>query len=199
MIKTTIIIILILLLLITLYSYYCLSSNMIEFEKTRLEFVLRKENEIKELESKIKVISNCNEKNEKYQQAIKSINSVIYELNLPPGSVCENPEYNNINGHIDINIGKNEIDIKKPGQNDIAIKVENENIMPKLSIHPVNSENEQHHVIMNKDILHEVPNNLIQHTNSEIKHTSISTGIDNEKSPFNFNDSIKNLIKPLTT
>ena len=174
MIKTTIIIILILLLLITLYSYYCLSSSMIEFEKIRLEFVLRKENEIKELESKIKVISNCNEKNEKYQQAIKNINNVIYELNLPPGSVCENPEYNNINGNIDITIGKNEIDIKKQESNNIAIKVENENknTMPKLSVYSVNSENEQHHILMNKDILHEVPNNLIVHTNTNANANS---------------------------
>ena len=35
MIKITIIIILILLLLITMYSYYCLSSKMIDYEKTR--------------------------------------------------------------------------------------------------------------------------------------------------------------------
>jgi hypothetical protein len=61
MIKVTIIIILILLLLITMYSYYCLSSRMIDFERIRLEYILNKENQIMEKEQKLKIISNCNE------------------------------------------------------------------------------------------------------------------------------------------
>lgn len=52
MIKTTIIIILILLLLITLYSYYCLSSRMINFERSRLEYILQKESELADKEKK---------------------------------------------------------------------------------------------------------------------------------------------------
>ena len=54
MIKITIIIILILLLLITLYSYYCLSSRMINFERARLEYILQKEQEIKTKERRIR-------------------------------------------------------------------------------------------------------------------------------------------------
>lgn len=89
MIKITTIVILILLLFITLYSYYCLSSRMIEFEKKRLEYILRKENELKDLELKIKIVSDCSIKNEQYQSAIKNINTIIDKLNLPPGSICK--------------------------------------------------------------------------------------------------------------
>lgn len=89
MIKITIILVLILLLLITLYSYYCLSSRMIEFERKRLEYILNKEYELKTLDKKIKIISNCTEKNEKYQLAIQNINTIIDKLDLPPGSICQ--------------------------------------------------------------------------------------------------------------
>lgn len=88
MIKIIIIIILVLLLFITLYSYYCLSSRMNEFERARLEYILNKENELNQTETKIKIINNCTEKNEKYQIAIKNINNIIDGLNLPPGSIC---------------------------------------------------------------------------------------------------------------
>ena len=96
MIKITVIIILILLLIITIYSYYCLSSSMIDYEKDRLEYILKKEIELNNLEKKIKIISHCNEKNEKYQEAIKNINNIIENLNLPPGSIC-NTNSKNIN------------------------------------------------------------------------------------------------------
>ena len=95
MIKTTIIVILILLLIITLYSYYCLSSRMVEFERARLEFILAKENEVNDLEKKVKVVSDCSNKNEKYQDAIKEINNIIEKINLPPGSICSKYHNNN--------------------------------------------------------------------------------------------------------
>lgn len=88
MIKITIIVILILLLLVTLYSYYCLSSSMIEFEQKRMEYILNKENELKNLENKIKTDTECVNKNDQYQTAIKGINAIIDKLNLPPGSIC---------------------------------------------------------------------------------------------------------------
>ena len=93
MIKIAIIIILVILLAITLYSYYCLSSRMIEFERSRLEFILKKESALNEQENKIKIISECSNKNEQYQQAIKNINTVIGNLNLPPGSICQTEDY----------------------------------------------------------------------------------------------------------
>jgi hypothetical protein len=96
MIKIAIIIILVILLAITLYSYYCLSSRMIEFERSRLEFILNKEIATNEQEKKIKIISDCSNKNEQYQLAIKNINSVIGSLNLSPGSICQTEDYADI-------------------------------------------------------------------------------------------------------
>ena len=84
-----------LLLVISIYSYYCLSSRMTDYEKKRLEFILNKEKELELLEKKIKQIAFCTEKNEKYQQAISDINTIIDKLNLPPGSVCKNYNPNN--------------------------------------------------------------------------------------------------------
>lgn len=78
-----------LLLVITLYSYYCLSSRMINFEKSRLEFLLKKEEELNEREKNIKIVADCSIQNEKYQQTIENINSIIDKLNLPPGSICK--------------------------------------------------------------------------------------------------------------
>lgn len=79
MIKTTIIIILILLLLITLYSYYCISSKMINFERARLEYILQKETELKIKENEIKVITDCKNKNELYHSALLNINNIVSE------------------------------------------------------------------------------------------------------------------------
>lgn len=94
MIKITIIIVLILLLFLTLYSYYYLSYQMIEFKKKRLEYILKKETELKNLEQKINIISDCSNKNEQYQIAIKNINTIIDKLNLPPGSICKKYNHN---------------------------------------------------------------------------------------------------------
>lgn len=82
MIKITIIIILILLLLITLYSYYCLSSRMINFERARLEYILQKELEVKIKESSVKVIADCSNKNEQYLSALENINKILGEINI---------------------------------------------------------------------------------------------------------------------
>lgn len=82
MIKTTIIIILILLLLITLYSYYCLSSRMINFERARLEYILQKEQEVKTKESSVKVVADCSNKNEQYLSALENINKILGEMNI---------------------------------------------------------------------------------------------------------------------
>ncbi len=116
--------ILILLLLITLYSYYCLSSRMVDFERKRLEYILNKENELKNLEKKIKVISNCSEKNEKYQQAIKNINIIIDELNLPPGSICL--KSNDIIKSHPEHLVKKEMEMEKEKEKENNLKIINE-------------------------------------------------------------------------
>ena len=77
MIKNSIIIILILLLLITLYSYYCLSSKMLQYEKDRLETIINKENYVKLQESKIEEITNCNLKLSQFNEAFIQINKIM--------------------------------------------------------------------------------------------------------------------------
>lgn len=117
MIKITIIIILILLLIITLYSYYCLSSRMINFERARLEHILLKENELKEKENKIKIVSDCSNKNMQLEKALANINDILKNTGLA-NTLCEKEENNNknkiikgienvIDGKIDVNLVSN--------------------------------------------------------------------------------------------
>lgn len=95
MIKTTIIIVLILLLSITLYSYYCLSSRMINFERERLEYILQKETEVKIKENEIKVVSDCSNKNELLLEALMGINKILGEANINGNlDICKNSKYN---------------------------------------------------------------------------------------------------------
>lgn len=93
MIKNTIIIVLILLLLITLYSYYCLSSRMVNFERERLEYILQKENDIKSKENKIKIVEDCSNKNSQFQNALTEINKILKNI----GITCENTQNNDKN------------------------------------------------------------------------------------------------------
>jgi len=114
MIKTIIIIILILLLVITLYSYYCLTSKMINFERTRLEYILQKETAVKIKESEVKVVADCSNKNFQYQMALKNINKILGELNIETINSYDEKNENNddiikgihnvIKGKIDSNI-----------------------------------------------------------------------------------------------
>ena len=80
MIKNTIIVILILLLLITIYSYICLSSNILNYEKERMEYILNKEADIKNRESKLQTMSKCNDDLIKYKNVFNKIASNISEV-----------------------------------------------------------------------------------------------------------------------
>lgn len=82
MIKNAIIIILILLLIITLYSYYCLSSKMSNFERTRLEYILQKETELKTKESNIQNVEDCANKNNQLKEALENINNILVNINI---------------------------------------------------------------------------------------------------------------------
>ena len=73
MIKNTIIIILLLLLLITFYAYMCLSSNMMDFQKERMEHIAKKETEIKHKERKLLSIEESNNNLNKYKNMINKI------------------------------------------------------------------------------------------------------------------------------
>jgi hypothetical protein len=132
MIKTAIIIILILLLLITLYSYYCLSTRLINFERARLEYILKKETGLNEKEKKIKIISDCTNKNEQYKLAIQNINKIIDELNLSNDNVIYG--INNIitdyiiTDNIDINI------LSESKNNNILSESENNNILSEVPV-----------------------------------------------------------------
>jgi len=75
MIKNTIIVILLLLLLITFYAYICLSNNMTDFQKERLEYVLKKENEITQKEQKLATLAECNENMNKYKNIIGKLST----------------------------------------------------------------------------------------------------------------------------
>lgn len=83
MMKIIIIIILILLLLITLYSYYCLSNQMINYETTRLQHIMNKEQLVNNKIFKINSLEECNNNNTKYYTAIQEISNIINRLNLP--------------------------------------------------------------------------------------------------------------------
>ena len=159
MIKIAIIIILILLLVITLYSYYCLSSQMINFEKSRLEHILKKEVEVSEKEKKIKTVTDCSNKNDSYQEAIKNINSIISSLNLPPGSVCQNyvgDEYKQtINNIKSIILQEKSHDQSVPTNSNNNINLDCK----------TNSENQL-------NIYHEVPQSFIESTGIEQKSES---------------------------
>lgn len=75
MIKNTIIVILLLLLLITFYAYMCLSNNMIDFQKERMEHILKKETEIKQKEKNLVTLAECNDNMNKYKNIISKLST----------------------------------------------------------------------------------------------------------------------------
>jgi hypothetical protein len=75
MIKNTIIVILLLLLLITFYAYLCLSNNMMDYQKERMEHILQKEKELKDKESKLISLGECNDNMNKYKNIINKLSS----------------------------------------------------------------------------------------------------------------------------
>jgi len=75
MIKNTIIVILLLLLLITFYAYICLSTNMTDFQKERMEHILKKENELTQKEQKLQTITECNDNMNKYKNIIAKLST----------------------------------------------------------------------------------------------------------------------------
>ena len=80
MIKNTIIAILVILLIVTIYSYICLSSTMMNYEKERMEFILNKEAEIKSRESTLLSQTKCNDELLKYKNVINKITADITNL-----------------------------------------------------------------------------------------------------------------------
>ncbi len=79
MLKNTIIIILTLLLIITLYSYFCLSNKMLDYEKDRMEFICKKEKEITNKNTILQDCSVCQTELNNYKNSIASIKQAIAE------------------------------------------------------------------------------------------------------------------------
>lgn len=124
---------------------------MIDFEQRRMEYILNKEGELKNLEQKIKIDTDCSNKNDKYQLAIKGINEIIDNLNLPPGSICS--KYSNEEDKKTISTIKSIILEKQQDQN-----VQNvQNVQNIQQIFPQPSPN----------ILHEVPLGFLNEQNQE--------------------------------
>jgi len=115
MIKNIIIIILILLLIITLYSYYCLSNKMIDYQKIRMEHIINKENILNQRENKIKQISDCNNKLLNCNNAIKDI---IRITNNIPLDHDYNPIYtekinNELDNEIKLQVEEEQLEVKE--------------------------------------------------------------------------------------
>ena len=73
MIKNTIIVILLLLLIITFYAYICLSSNMLDYEKERMQNILNKEVMLKQKEKELVNLKECNDTMNKYKNIINKL------------------------------------------------------------------------------------------------------------------------------
>lgn len=80
MIKNTIIVILLLLLLITFYAYMCLSGNMVDFQKERMEYIVKKEAEIKSREHKLLTTEECNNNLNKYKTMINKVSTDLEKV-----------------------------------------------------------------------------------------------------------------------
>ena len=122
MIKNAIIIILMLLLLITIYSYYCLSNKMNNFERKRLEHIINKENELSNRESTITKITDCNEKYLKYKNALEQVNNLLVNLNI--NDSIKNLNDNNLSSEVSNEAINSKLDFSKKFE-DVKKLVEN--------------------------------------------------------------------------
>ena len=141
MIKNTIIVILLILLLITLYAYVCLSSNMINYKKERLEFIINKEKEIKIQEQHLLTLQECNTNLNKYKNIIDNINNQLNKTTDDMNSLLKTVQQTDISINNDLNKNNHHDNIKEQPKN---IVMENKNI-----------------VIENKNIINKQPENTV--------------------------------------
>jgi uncharacterized protein (UPF0333 family) len=80
MIKNTIIVILLLLLIITIYSYVCLSTNIVNYEKERMEFILTKESEVAAKQNILVETVKCNSDLTNYKSSIRKLTTDLNKL-----------------------------------------------------------------------------------------------------------------------
>lgn len=150
-ISITIIIILILLLVITLYSYYCLSYRMINFERARLEYILQKDAELSTKEKNIKVITDCSDKNEQLKNALSNINKILGEIGISDLNKLDDKNVNIVKGIENIISGKIDTNIiANPDQINKSCNINN-------NVNDNNIINES----IGTEILNEVPNEYL--------------------------------------
>ncbi len=117
MIKNTIIVILLILLLITFYAYMCLSNNMVDYQKERMQHIVKKEAELKHREDNLVSLTECNNNMNKYKNVIHKIsndltkttddfNSVVKYINQVNNTIKN--DINQLNTEILNEIPKNE-------------------------------------------------------------------------------------------
>jgi hypothetical protein len=137
---------------------------MTDFQKDRMQYILNKEAEVNEKEKNIKIVTDCTNKNEKYQEAIKNINGIITGLQLPPGSICERINKDGLE-----NIDPNSL----AGR---AHKIINEMIAQAESSscpHPVLN-NAQVNMSEHNNVLNEIKNEIKNEINNEIPNELIA-------------------------
>ena len=85
MIKNIIIVCLIVIMLIVIYSWICVSNSMSNFQKTRMEYIINKENELHNKELKLISANKCNKLLLNYSSSmdklLSDLNSVSSDLN----------------------------------------------------------------------------------------------------------------------
>ncbi|AYV80367.1 MAG: hypothetical protein Gaeavirus41_1 [Gaeavirus sp.] len=139
MIKNTIIVILLILLIITFYSYYCISTNVVNFQKERMEFVLAKESEIKDKERKLVDTVTCNKELIKHKTLYNNLISDLHKLSTHVQSVTQKAE-NTSNERVYMN------DITNITENNyIDDTVVNANIIPLIRSHNAVETNQETH------------------------------------------------------
>lgn len=78
MFKNIVIGVLIIVLLITIYSYICVVNSMEDFQKQRFDFVINKEKELKERESKIIESEKCTTELNNCNNIVNTIKNSIH-------------------------------------------------------------------------------------------------------------------------
>ena len=63
-----------------MYSYYILSHGMLNYEKQRMIFIVHKEAELKEKESKLVTLELCNNTLDSYKMAVNDIKDSIRKI-----------------------------------------------------------------------------------------------------------------------
>jgi hypothetical protein len=140
---------------------------MINFERSRLEYILQKETEINYKEKNIKIVSDCSNKNDKLTQALNGINKIIEntgfsssnKYDIKNNNIVKGIE-NIITGKIDSNIVANPNQLSCVNNNNNNNNYNNNNNNDNIIVNDNNNKNDVDKYIeqnINTKILSEVP------------------------------------------